>query len=136
MSNSIPPAPHNDAPQPTSLKQRLRGGAVAFLGFMLSPLSWWNDLFFNLPIAYGFGWLCRLINPAWLWPGTVVGYWLSNVLGMILLYWGGEDALGRSAPNLRRSIGIGVLSSTAYTLVVVVLIQFRVLDLTAVLPTF
>jgi hypothetical protein len=24
---------------------------------MLSPLSWWNDLFFNLPIALLFGYL-------------------------------------------------------------------------------
>jgi len=27
------------------------------IGFMLSPLSWWNDAFVNIPLAIGFGWL-------------------------------------------------------------------------------
>ncbi|MFS8793456.1 MULTISPECIES: hypothetical protein [unclassified Synechococcus] len=40
--------------------KKLRGGILLILGFMLSPLSWWNDLFFNLPIAYGLGYLCSL----------------------------------------------------------------------------
>ena len=34
---------------------------------MLSPLSWWNDLFFNFPIAYAFGWVVNLI-----YPGTLI----------------------------------------------------------------
>ena len=35
--------------------KKLRGGALVSLGYMLSPLSWWHDLFFNLPIALVFG---------------------------------------------------------------------------------
>ncbi|MGJ3254268.1 MAG: hypothetical protein ACFE0J_24510, partial [Elainellaceae cyanobacterium] len=57
----------------------LRGGFLVGLGYMLSPLSWWNDLFFNLPIAYGFGYLMSWFYPDWFFPSTVVGYWLSNV---------------------------------------------------------
>jgi len=30
----------------------LTGGVLTTLGFIRSPLSWWNDLFVNLPIAY------------------------------------------------------------------------------------
>jgi len=43
--------------------RKFRGGILLVLGFMLSPFSWWNDLFFNLPIAYGFGYLCSLWQP-------------------------------------------------------------------------
>ena len=42
--------------------KRLRGGFFVVIGFLLSPMSWWNDLFFNLPIAYGFGYLCSLLH--------------------------------------------------------------------------
>jgi hypothetical protein len=33
-------------------KKKIVGAVVAALGFVLSPLSWWNDLFVNIPIAY------------------------------------------------------------------------------------
>lgn len=29
---------------------RLRGSTVAFAGYLLSPLSWWNDLFVKMPL--------------------------------------------------------------------------------------
>ena len=35
--------------------RKMSGGVMAFIGFMLSPLSWWNDLFVNVPLAVGFG---------------------------------------------------------------------------------
>jgi hypothetical protein len=60
--------------------RRLRGIFFVGLGYLLSPLCWWNDLVFNLPIAYGFGYLCRLISPDLLIPGAIAGYWLSNII--------------------------------------------------------
>jgi membrane protein implicated in regulation of membrane protease activity len=38
-------------------KRKVTGGVLAFAGFMLSPLSWWNDLFVNVPLALVFAWL-------------------------------------------------------------------------------
>ena len=29
--------------------RRVAGGFLGFIGYMLSPLSWWNDLFVNVP---------------------------------------------------------------------------------------
>jgi hypothetical protein len=43
--------------------KKLRGGFLLVIGFLLSPLSFWNDLFFNLPIAYLFGYVCSLLSP-------------------------------------------------------------------------
>lgn len=108
---------------------RLRGGFWVGLGYMLSPLSWWNDLFFNLPIAYAFGYLVRLANPDWFLPGTVVGYWLSNVLGFVLMQVGATDLIfeGRSR-NWRKDLLISLGTSTAYTVVVIALIYFHILE--------
>lgn len=103
------------------------------VGYMLSPLSWWNDLFFNLPIAYGFGYLVRWAAPEWFIPATVVGYWLSNVLGIVMMQFAATDLMfARRSAHLRRDILIGVGSSTAYTVLVIALIYFHVLEL----PTF
>jgi hypothetical protein len=118
-----------------SLK-RLRGGAVFVLGYLLSPLCWWNDLIFNLPVAYGFGYLCSLISPSWLLPGLIVGYWLSNLVGFVLMQFGAVDALqNQDKPrNLKKELLMGVVSSTVYTLVILVLVQLKILDISALLP--
>jgi len=96
---------------------------------MLSPLSWWNDLFFNLPIAYGFGYLVRFFVPQWFLPGTVVGYWLSNVMGILMMQFGAGDILFQDRKhNLRKDVLIGLGTSTLYTLVVVALVYFHILE--------
>ncbi len=112
--------------------QKIKAGALLVIGYMLSPLCWWNDLVFNLPIAYGFGYICSLIFPDLLIPCTFFGYWLSNLVGILLMQWGAiatfqNDSEKRS--NIRHELLKGLLSSTAYTLVVLALIQFKIVDL-------
>ncbi len=69
-------------------KPWLRGGLLALVGFILSPLSWWNDAFVNLPLAYAFGYLCALFDKELFLPATIFGYWLSNIIGFILMHHG------------------------------------------------
>jgi hypothetical protein len=113
-----------------SLLTKVRGGALFAIGFLLSPLCWWNDLIFNLPVAYGFGYLCSLISSNWLIPGTVIGYWLSNVVGILLMQAGVLDiAQGKPAErNFKKELVTGVVSSTIYTLFIVVLLQLKILE--------
>jgi len=63
-------------------------GLLAVVGFVLSPLSWWNDLFVNVPLAYVFSLPFTLIDEALYLPSFVVGYWLSNILGLVMLHNG------------------------------------------------
>ena len=100
------------------------------IGYMLSPLSWWNDLFFNLPIALVFGYGTSWINPHWFIPGTVVGYWLSNVLGMIMIQFGAIDIFRpNDARNITRDALIGFGGATLYTVLFSALVYFHVLDI-------
>lgn len=121
-----------------NLLKRLRGGAIVGIGYMLSPLSWWNDLFFNLPIALVFGYAFGWLNSAWFLPGTIVGYWLSNVLGILMMQFGAMEMLvSTEQRNIKRDLLIGLGSSTLYTLVVTALIYWHVLevpDLLAIQP--
>jgi hypothetical protein len=111
-------------------KRRAQGGALAFIGFMLSPLSWWNDLFVNVPLAVGFGWLVSLAwKPAFEYA-VLAGYWLTNVLGFVLLHKGVERAAGETpAPFLsRRGLGKDLLVSLLYTLLILTLVKLKVLQ--------
>ncbi|WNZ27947.1 hypothetical protein HJG54_29115 [Leptolyngbya sp. NK1-12] len=116
--------------------KRLRGGLLFVLGYLLSPLCWWNDLIFNLPVAYGFGYLCSLVSAGWLLPGLIAGYWLSNVLGFVLMQFGAVDALQAEAKprNPQKELLMGVVSSTIYTLVILALVQLQVIDTASLLP--
>jgi hypothetical protein len=112
------------------LAQKLLGGLLLVLGFLLSPLSWWNDLLFNLPIAYGFGYVCNLVVPGVLVPAAIAGYWISNVLGIVLMQAGTVKMFQKQPQpvNFRKELVTGLVSSTAYTVLIVVLIQLKVLD--------
>ena len=109
-------------------KRRVTGGILAAAGFMLSPLSWWNDAFVNLPLALAFAWLVSAFYQPAFEVAVVVGYWLTNVLGFVLLHIGTRRALNRESRiprrrELLRDIGISVL----YTVLIVALIKFGVL---------
>lgn len=110
--------------------KKLRGGFLMLLGYALSPLCWWNDLIFNLPIAYAVGYLFSLVSPNWLIPGAITGYWLSNVVGILLMQSGFLDVVqGQTGErNLRKELLTGILSSTLYTGVIVLLLHFKVLE--------
>lgn len=110
--------------------KKLRGSLLVGIGYMLSPLSWWNDLFFNLPIALAFGYAVSWIHADWLFPGTIVGYWLSNVLGFVMMQFGAIDVLSSNENRtLKRDLLISLGSSTAYTFVISGLVYFHFLEI-------
>lgn len=114
--------------------QRLGALALVGLGWLLSPLCWWNDLLFNLPLAVGFGKLVSLIQSDWFVPGLVAGYWLSNVVGIVLMQSGALGLLpGEHQSNRRRELLVGLATSTLYTIAVLALVKLGWLQTPAVL---
>ncbi|WP_199312383.1 hypothetical protein [Phormidium tenue] len=119
-----------DAPQAAApWLRRLGGGSLVVVGYLLSPLCWWNDLVINLPLALGFGYLVSRPFPDALVPMTGLGYWLTNVVGFVLMQQGAVTALqkggqGSSGHSLRN----GLITSTVYTLAIVVLLQLHILE--------
>jgi hypothetical protein len=109
-------------------KRKVTGGVLAVVGFMLSPLSWWNDLLVNVPLAVAFAWIVSLFyKPAFEWS-LIIGYWLTNIVGMIMMHKGAQKLLTEkekkySRRDLLRDLGISVL----YTVLIVVLVKFGVL---------
>lgn len=98
--------------------------ALVGLGWLLSPLCWWNDLLINLPIALGFARVVSLLNPAWLVPALVSGYWLSNMAGVLLMQNGALALLPEERrPQRSRELLWGVLTSSLYTLAIALAVK-------------
>ncbi len=109
-------------------KQKLTGGILAGIGFMLSPLSWWNDLFVNVPLALVFAWLVSFFYPPAFKTCVIFGYWLTNVLGFVLMHKGAQKMLSDkerkySRRDLLRDVGISLL----YTALILLLLKLGIL---------
>jgi len=109
-------------------KRKVTGGVLAFVGYMLSPLSWWNDLFVNVPLALVFAWVVSFFYRPAFGPCLVAGYWLTNVLGFVLMHKGAQKVLSAeerkySRRELLRDVGISLI----YTALILALIKLGIL---------
>jgi len=72
----------------TCKKEKIKGSVLFIIGYMLSPLSWWNDIFVNIPLAYVFALPFGFISRNLFLPAMVVGYWITNIIGLALMHHG------------------------------------------------
>jgi hypothetical protein len=115
--------------QPASkMRIRIQGSLLAFIGFLLSPLSWWNDLFVNVPLAAAFAWMVSYFHPPAFEASLIVGYWLTNVAGLVLLHKGAKQ-VNAAVPVIYngRELAKDVIVSLIYTGVIVGLIKLNFL---------
>jgi hypothetical protein len=107
--------------------RKFQGGLLEFLGFMLSPLSWWNDWFVNIPIALTGGWVAAwFYQPAFL-PAVIFTYWLTNIAGFVLMHKGAQKFVGnKDKPYTRRNLVHDVCVSLVYTVIIITLVKLDV----------
>lgn len=76
--------------------KKILNGFIFFIGWVLSPLTWWNDQFVNVPLSYL---LANLFYPIknilpiqfkWL---VILSYYFTNLLGIIFMYFGGRNLI-------------------------------------------
>jgi hypothetical protein len=103
------------------MRQKIRGGILSFIGYLLSPLSWWNDMFINLPLAYAFAYPFGLISRKLFLPAIVFGYWLTNICGLLILHRGVKDLI--AGDKDKRSTIKDIIISLVYTLAVIILVK-------------
>ena len=104
--------PQRDKP---GSRRRWLSSVLATTGYILSPLSWWNDMVVNVPLAYVLSWPFALLHERLFLPAFVFAYWLTNLLGFVLLHIGisGLIRSGREKPqkpttNLRYYIAVSL----------------------------
>jgi hypothetical protein len=103
-----------------ALGSRFAHALLATVGYLLSPLSWWNDAAVNLPLAYAFGSAVEYLSPGHFTQAVVLGYWATNAAGLVLLHTGASRALCRTPPcrYTRQMLAKDLAVSILYTLVI------------------
>jgi hypothetical protein len=103
---------------------KIRGGILVTIGYLLSPASWWNDFFINIPLAYLFAFPFGLISKNLFMPFLIIGYWLTNIAGFMLMHYGVKNMTSKGkSPYSRKEIFRDILVSILYTLIVVILVE-------------
>jgi len=107
-----------------NIPKTVKAGALATIGYLLSPLSWWNDVFINLPLAYAFAFLFGLLSRKLFLPVMVLGYWITNIAGLVLLHRGLKDLVTKEKIRYtKKSLVKDLIISIIYTAVVVILVK-------------
>jgi hypothetical protein len=102
--------------------------SLFFAGWLLSPLTFWNDAFINIPLAY----LCaslvfglahfnaRTSGRADFIVLVLVFYWLSNILGLVIMFLSGRQ-MAREEAFTKEALLKTVLTVLVYSIVLVLL---------------
>lgn len=97
-----------------------------FIGWMLSPLTFWNDAFVNIPLSYGLACLLRRVIDVDFAGLVLVLYWLSNIIGLYMMYASGRLIL-KSRGEVVKQI-LALLGTCAlYSAILIALAKFGIL---------
>ena len=99
---------------------------VFFLGWLLSPFTFWNDAFVNIPLSY----ICasltlRFVHTDFLLT-VLVFYWLSNGIGLIMMYASGRY-LAQGKKDISREFLLFILTILVYSIVLIMLNSMGIL---------
>lgn len=109
-------------------RRKLSGGFLIIAGYILSPLSWWNDLYVNVPIAYAFAWLVSLLHKQAFLGTLIFVYWITNIAGFILMHKGAEKVLTKkNAPYSRKALIIDLVWSIGYTILIIIMVKLNII---------
>ncbi len=94
--------------------------AVFFIGWLLSPLTFWNDTFVNIPISYLLASLAiRVIRADFLFL-VLIFYWLSNGVGILMMYTSGKSIMRDKSGRLKALV-IFLITVVIYSVIIIIL---------------
>jgi hypothetical protein len=109
------------------MKRVIQGGLLAVIGYILSPLTWWNDLIINIPLAYVFAIPFGYISRNLFFPAMIIGYWLTNIAGFILMHQGVKGVLKKDKGYSKKEFLRDLIISIIYTALMVILILLKII---------
>jgi len=109
-------------------RRKIKGSILAIIGYVLSPLSWWNDIFVNIPLAYVFALPFGFISRNLFLPAMVLGYWITNITGLALMHHEVVNLVSKEKKKYtRRELVKDIAVSLIYTIVIIILASLGLL---------
>ncbi len=93
---------------------------VFFIGWLLSPLTFWNDAFINIPFAYICANLFIRVFPTNFLLTVIVFYWISNFAGLLMMYISGKG-IARSGKGIIKELILLAAAMLTYSAIMVIL---------------
>ncbi len=110
-------------------RRKVKGGILVLIGYILSPLSWWNDLFVNIPISYVAASIISYFYPDIFTAAFVAAYLATNVLGFVLMHIGAEEiVLYENVKPNHRSLLKYIAVAVLYTFLIVGLAELGLVE--------
>lgn len=95
--------------------------SLFFIGWLLSPATFWNDAFVNIPISYiCAGLFVKSYHTDFLFT-VLVFYWLSNILGICIMYISGARIFTSGRSNVLREAFKLAIAVAAYSVLLAIL---------------
>ncbi len=95
-----------------------KGYTLFIIGWILSPFTWWNDLFINIPISYLLASIISFFYPKSFIYAIVVFYWLTNILGILLMFKGARELVLQKKIN-HKKIALTIVFMVIYSVILV-----------------
>ena len=106
------------------MKHKIKGGILVTIGYILSPLSWWNDIVINIPLAYIFALPFGFISRSLFLPMMILGYWITNIVGFMLIHYGVVGFVSKEkSVYSKKELVKDIIISLVYTCAVALLLQ-------------
>lgn len=102
------------------------GGIVLVLGWLLSPLTWWNDWVVNFPLAWLISSLMVSENQDLFGPCFIGVYWGTNLLGFFMMLFGWKKMTAEKCFT-KKDLAIAIVFSLIYSVLIFVLVKIRIL---------
>ena len=99
---------------------------VFFVGWVLSPFTFWNDAFVNIPLAYLFANIFIWFFHRNFVYTVIIFYWLTNFVGLFMMYASGRYMIKNRKDIVKELVSLAV-TMLIYTAVLVILDRVRVL---------
>ncbi len=106
--------------------KKLSDRITFFIGWLLSPFTFWNDAVVNIPLSYICTNIFIKIFTADFTTTLVIFYWLSNALGLIMMYCGGKSIF-LERKDIVRELAVFIATVTIYSIILILLGRFGIL---------
>jgi len=93
---------------------------IFLIGWVLSPFTWWNDSFVNIPLSYILANALYFIIPipfGWI---VIAAYWFTNILGLFIMWSSGKSIIISAKDKARATIFM-VVFLFVYTIIMMFL---------------
>ena len=94
--------------------------AIFMAGWLLSPLTTWNDVLINIPLAYIMARAVKAVFTLDMAVLTIIFYWVTNIAGLGMMYFSARRIAAESKIPKKSLLSI-VVPMIIYSIIIIII---------------